>query len=120
MPAQFLDRVRNQRPAGKRAHRNQAGAAIGEFEYLQSLRKIDQLQQIVGHCLLGKDHVRGAKAAFTHQIGMLLQLGIAYPRYARRNVVQIGGDFAGHQIGLVIRGDSDQHVRVSRTACLQR
>ena len=78
------------------------------------------LQQIVGHRLLGEDHLRSAEAALADQVRMLLQLGVAHARDTRRNVVQIGGDLAGDQVGLVERGDGDQHVGVvGRAACLQ-
>ncbi len=50
---------------------------------------------------------------------MLLQLGVAYARDTRRNVVQVGSDLARHQIRFVVGSDRNQHVRVMRTARLQ-
>ena len=51
---------------------------------------------------------------------MLLQLGIAHARDTRRNVVQIGSDLAGDQIGFVECCDRNQHVGIRGSACLQR
>ncbi len=53
--AQFADRLADQRPAVERAHRHQAHAAVGEFEHLQRLGELDQLDDVVGEHLLRAD-----------------------------------------------------------------
>jgi hypothetical protein len=110
--AQVGDRMRHQWPTGKSAHRDQAGAAVGEFKYLQRLGKLDQLEQVVGDALLGPDDVGDAKALLTGEFGVLLQLDVAHARDAGRHVEEIGGDLASHQVGLVGRRDRDQQVGV--------
>jgi hypothetical protein len=117
--AQVLDRMRHQRPAGKRAHRDQAGGATGELQHLQRFGELDQLQQVVGDALLGPDDVGGAEALLARQLRVGLQFGVAHACDARGDIEQVGGDLAGHQVGLVGAGDRDQHVAVFRAGLLQ-
>ncbi len=117
--AQLLHRVRDERTAGESAYRDQARPAVGEFEHLQRLRKLDQPQYVVGDRLLGEDDVGSAESLVADQLRVLLQLDIADASDPRRHVEQVGGDLARDQIRLVVPSHCDQDVRVARTRPLQ-
>ena len=105
-------RVLHQRPAGHRAHRDQAHQAVRELQHLQRLGVLDELADVGRHRLLGADQLVDREALAVHQLAAVDELGAAHARDGGRHVEAQLGHLAGHQVGLVQRRAGDQQVGV--------
>jgi hypothetical protein len=73
--------VLHQRPAGHRAHRDQADQPVRELQHLQRLGVLDQLADVGGDALLGADHLVDREAALAQQRAPFSNSGCACARW---------------------------------------
>ena len=112
---QVLELTANQRAAAVGSNRDQAHATVREIEHLQGLRKLDQLNDIVGQHLLGADRQVDIESLRTKHLLVVQKISRADPRNATRNVEHSRRHLAGHEVRFVRLRDRDQKIGVCRT-----
>ena len=115
----------HQWPALGGLDRHQPRQALGELQYLQGPRILDQPGDVLGDQVLGADQDVDGKAAQAVQVLGLVplveQLGLGQvgvgpdPADGGRGLVQQLGDLAGDHVGLIAVGDGNYHVAVFGT-----
>lgn len=117
--AQLVDGMMRHRAAMPDADGHDADAALGEFDHLQRLGKLDQAVQVGGDAALGADDGVDAEALFAHQFGIFGDFARSDAGDAAWDVEQLAGDLASHHVGRVGGGAGDQQVGIGGARALQ-
>ena len=101
----------------KRADCDQAYLAVGKLEYLQRLRKFDQLDDVIGENLLGTYREIDREAVISEDFLMCKIVGGADAGDPGRRVKERRCQFARDEIGLIAARDGKNQVGIRGAGC---